>query len=112
MDKSQRTISTREIANSPAILRALATLDVVLDMRTPENVTMSADGKRVAFVVRGRAPGEQKHRKRIWMVATDGSKEAQPISSGKGDETSPSWSPDGKKLAFVAQSEGAKEKPQ
>lgn len=83
-----------------------------MDMRGPGNVSISTDGKRVAFVVYEFVPGEQKHRGHIWVAETDGSKEAQPLTKGKRNETSPCWSPDGKKLAFVTQPEGEKEKPQ
>ncbi|HZR43094.1 MAG TPA: hypothetical protein VFB12_23440, partial [Ktedonobacteraceae bacterium] len=112
MNESQYSVATSEITNSPNITRALATLDMVMDMRGPGNVKISANGKRVAFVVFERVPGEQKYRGRIWVAEIDGSKEAQPITKGKRYETSPCWSPDGKKLAFVTKPEGEKEKPQ
>ncbi len=109
---SETQHSTKEIANSPAITRALAILDQVLEMRTPGNVKISTDGKRVAFVVSEPLPGEQKNRRRIWIAETDGSREPRPLLNGKHDEISPCWSPDGKQLAFVTGSERDKEKPQ
>jgi Tol biopolymer transport system component len=83
-----------------------------MEMRNPDDVRLSPDGRQVAFAVNERVPGEQKRRGRIWVVETEGGKEARPITSGKHNETSPSWSPDGKSLAFVTRPEGEKEKPQ
>lgn len=112
MNASQHTISTKEIGNSPAITRALTTLDLIMEMRNPGNARISTDGKRMAFVVREPMPGEQKNRRRIWLAEIDGSQNPRPISTGKHDEISPCWSPDGKSLAFVTCPEGEKEKPQ
>jgi dipeptidyl aminopeptidase/acylaminoacyl peptidase len=112
LNASHRSASEKETAASSAIVRALVTLELILEMRIPGTVEISADGKRVAFVVYERIPGEQKYRGRIWTVPTDGSEEARPITRGKRDEFSPCWSPDGKKLAFVTQPDGEKERPQ
>ena len=38
----------------------------------------------------------------IWVVPIDGSAQARRLFSGQGDNTSPEWSPDGNRLAFVS----------
>ena len=91
--------------------RSPVTLDSILDMRFPDDVTISSDGKRVAFVVWEKVPDEQKRRGRIWVADTS-SGEAHPFTKGKRGETCPRWSPDGTRLAFITQLEGEKEKPQ
>lgn len=100
--------SSQNIANET---RLPAILDVLLDARAPLDLTISADGQRVAFVVGERMPGEQKRRLRIWIAET-GSGETRPFTSGKHNESCPRWSPDGKHLAFITKPEGEKEKPQ
>lgn len=91
--------------------RVPMTLDILLETRSPSDVAISTDGKRVAFVVWERLPGEQKRRGRIWVADTEKG-ESLPFTPGKRDETCPRWSPDGKQLAFMTQAEGEKEKPQ
>ncbi len=39
---------------------------------------------------------------RIWFAPLDGSRPAEPAFSAKGECESPTWSPDGKRLAFVS----------
>jgi Tol biopolymer transport system component len=79
-----------------------ATLAMLLEARTPIDLDISNDGKRVAFTVMENIPGEQKHRLRIWVTDTT-TREARPFLSGKRDEICPRWSPDGKYLAFITQ---------
>lgn len=79
--------------------------------RIPFDLDISADGKRVAFMVAEYVPGEQKLRSRIWVTETENA-EARPFLSGKHNESCPRWSPDGKQLAFLTEPEGEKEKPQ
>src|SRR6266852_2954725 len=71
---------------------------------------ISPDGQRIAFVAT--TVDEQKHvyRSSIWMVSTDGEGpgEDEPRSYARGvsNTSSPTWSPDGRWLAFVSEREG------
>lgn len=61
--------------------RILAMLDVMLDMRFPDDITISPDGKRVAFVIWERVPDEPKRRGRIWVADTSvGDDPAVPVA--------------------------------
>jgi dipeptidyl aminopeptidase/acylaminoacyl peptidase len=112
LDESQTTASQKELADSSLPgSRGLLSLDTILDMRFPGDITISSDGKRIAFVVWENVPGEQKQRGRIWITDTSGG-ETRPFTRGKREETCPRWSPDGSQLAFITQAEGEKEKPQ
>lgn len=71
----------------------------------------SPDGKTVAFV---RGPGTWYRRgyrgssnDDLWLSAADGSKAAK-LTSFEGQDASPMWSPDGKKLYYVSEQTGPK----
>jgi dipeptidyl aminopeptidase/acylaminoacyl peptidase len=66
---------------------------------------ISPDGQRIAFVVTTIDEGKLEYRSSIWMVTTDGG-EAKRFTAGPANTHSPSWSPDGRWLAFVTEREG------
>jgi len=66
---------------------------------------VSPDGQRVAFVVTTIDERTYEYRSAIWMVDTE-SGEAKRFVGGAGNAHSPSWSPDGRWLAFVSDREG------
>src|SRR5437868_9848549 len=67
---------------------------------------ISPDGKRVAFVVTTIDERKHEYRSAIWMVSTEGG-EAQRFTAGPANASNPSWSPDGRWLAFVSERAGA-----
>ncbi len=77
------------------------TAERLLHLRRPEEVTLSRDGRTVAFVVSdtsielGEAPAS-----RIWSGPDDGP--AEQITDGPGTDTFPRLSPDGSRLAFAS----------
>jgi dipeptidyl aminopeptidase/acylaminoacyl peptidase len=66
---------------------------------------ISPDGKRVAFVVTTIDEGKHEYRSSIWVAPTGGG-EAIRFTGGTANAHSPSWSPDGRWLAFVTDREG------
>ncbi len=110
LNEPQKTVSQTETTKDSLQGSGVpVTLDILLEMRFPDDVTISSDGKKVAFVVWKNVPDEPKRRGRIWVADTSGG-EAQPFSKGKRGESCPRWSPGGKQLAFISQAEGEKEK--
>lgn len=78
------------------------------DLAIPSDPRLHPDGERIAFVVTRLDLGEDKYLRRIWIW--DGA-EARPLTSGQAD-TTPRWSPDGSKLAFIRKGPGDDDKPQ
>jgi dipeptidyl aminopeptidase/acylaminoacyl peptidase len=71
-----------------------------LELRTVQDPQFSPDGQRVAFVVSEPLKGEKRIR-HIWMFEKK-SGAARQFTYSEKSETTPRWSPDGAKLAFLS----------
>ncbi|MFC7072495.1 S9 family peptidase [Halovenus rubra] len=76
-------------------------LDDFYDLSTPQQVAVSPDGDRVAFVTQEFDPDEDQSRTSLFVVPTDGSRDPHRLTRAS-DAGMPTWSPDGRYLGFIA----------
>ncbi|PIS31176.1 MAG: S9 family peptidase [Candidatus Marinimicrobia bacterium CG08_land_8_20_14_0_20_45_22] len=90
--------------SAPIPKRAL-TIDDLLACQRVLAPQFSPDGKRIAFALTSMSVTENKSHTELWSVGTDGNGLKQ-MTSHTASSTSPLWSPDGKKLAFLSARSG------
>src|SRR2546421_5432970 len=81
------------------------TIEDLCEVKFLSRPRISPDGRRVAFVVTTIDDKKHAYRSSIWMVSTQGG-EVKRFTMGPANTHSPSWSPDGRWLAFVSEREG------
>jgi len=81
------------------------TIDESLTMKRAAAPQISPDGRYVAYIQQQTSWDDNDNYSQIW-VAVVASGEKYQLSGGKKNSTSPQWSPDSKRLAFLSDREG------
>jgi dipeptidyl aminopeptidase/acylaminoacyl peptidase len=76
-------------------------LDAYYDLSLPSSPAVSPDGDRVAFTVTESDPEADERRTSLFVAPADGSREPHRLTRAS-DAGDPEWSPDGRRLGFVA----------
>ncbi len=81
------------------------TEESLYDLITVEDVRLSPDGSRVAFVRQSIDRAGNKYIRNIWIKDTGSDMLARPFTSGQKD-TAPRWTADGARLGFISGRDG------
>jgi dipeptidyl aminopeptidase/acylaminoacyl peptidase len=84
----------------------------VYELVTVSDPRVSPDARLVAYVVTTVDREDSRYRSAIWVVPVDGSDAPRQFTFGPKADTSPRWSADGTRLAFVSARGDDKAKPQ
>jgi len=74
-------------------------------LQTGTDPQSSPDGKKIVYVRRFADPMTDKRYANLWIINSDGT-EHRPLTTGNRNDTSPRWSPDGLRLAYLSDADG------
>ena len=81
------------------------TTDTLWDWRTAASPQISRDGKAVVYVLGWNDRMNDAMYSNLWMASVD-SREQRPLTQGAFRDTSPRWSPDGARIAYLSNRTG------
>ncbi len=85
------------------------TLDDIAAFKSITDAALSPDGRHAVFAVRGTILSENRSQTDLWRVQTDGSAPAHQLTFDGAAESSLRWSPDGSRIAFLADRDGSRQ---
>jgi dipeptidyl aminopeptidase/acylaminoacyl peptidase len=69
---------------------------------TISSPALAPGAAHVAFVVTRVDMDENRYRSQVWLARTDGAEAPRPLTAGDRSDGNPTWSPDGRELAFTS----------
>jgi len=78
----------------------------IFNIEYADDPQIAPNGGRVAYVRRWNDIMTDATRSNIWLINVDGS-DHRPLLSGRADYSSPRWSPDGERIAYISSVEGS-----
>jgi dipeptidyl aminopeptidase/acylaminoacyl peptidase len=79
--------------------------ETFMEMESTTNPAISPDGKQVVFTRTWVDKTKDQYRSNLWIVDVDGAR-VRELTSGHYSDSSPVWSPDGKRIAFLSDRDG------
>ena len=83
--------------------------DIIGSLIAAASPAVSPDGRQVAFSTSRVDLEANAYRTQLWLAPVDGSAPARPLTAGLQKDASPTWSPDGRRLAFTSHRGGSGE---
>lgn len=77
------------------------TIDDLVMLRRVADPQLSPDGRSIAFAITDTDRAANKRTTQIYLMSVDGG-EAKQLTNDKASASSPRWSPDGRRLAFIS----------
>ena len=93
-------LAANAYAQRPFALEDIAAFKTIID------ASVSPDGKQVVFAVRSTILSENRTQIDLWTVPADGSRPARQLTYDRAGERELRWSPDGSRIAFLADRDG------
>jgi dipeptidyl aminopeptidase/acylaminoacyl peptidase len=79
--------------------------ETFMEMESTTNPAISPDGKQIVFTRTWVDKTKDQYRSNLWIVDVDGAR-VRELTSGHYSDSSPVWSPDGKRIAFLSDRDG------
>lgn len=81
------------------------TVEDIFNLQTASDPQISPDGQRIVYVRQFADIMSDRRYSNLWTINADGSNH-RPLTTGNNSDTSPRWSPDGTRLAYISSQDG------